>query len=169
MLEEEHRHTLKHAVITFIAALLGGFLAFYVVMDITLAKMFDPMRGVRRAEKMIQKQAREMQRLDNDIFMPASIPLHHSLINMVKENNAYKFIIDLNQLNNNDKNVEVTVNGDTINIKGVVDKTKGHKDMVIEFSQTFALGAPIIKDKVTKEEKGDKYIITVPIETEGED
>ncbi len=163
---EENKHTVKHAIITFIAALLGGFLAFYVVMDITLARMLDPMRGFKKAEKMIQKQAREMKRVDNDIFMPAPMPLHHSLINMVKENNAYKFIIDLKQLNNNDKNVDVTVNDDTVNIKGVVDKTKGNKDMVIEFSQTFALGAPIAKDKVTKEQKGDKYIITVPIETE---
>ncbi len=166
MLEEENRHTVKHAIITFIAALLGGFLAFYVVMDITLARMFDPMRGFKRAEKMIQKQAREMQRMDNDIFMPSPMPLHHSLINMVKEDNNYKFIIDLKQLNNNDKNVDVTIDGDTINIKGVVDKTKGHKDMIVEFSQTFALGAPIIKDKVTKEQKGEKYIITVPVEND---
>ncbi len=163
---EENRHTVRHAVITFIAALLGGFLAFYVIMDITLAKMFDPMRGFKKAEKMIQKQAREMKRLDNDIFMPAPMPLHHSLINMVKENNTYKFIIDLKQLNNNDKNVNVTVDGDTVNIKGVVDKTQGHKDMIIEFSQTFALGAPIIKDKITKKQEGDKYIITVPVEAE---
>ncbi len=166
---EEDRHTVKHAVITFIAALLGGFLAFYVVMDITLAKMFDPMRGFRRAEKMIQKQAREMQRIDNDIFMPSPMPLHHSIINMVKEKDQYKFIIDLKQLNNNDKNINVTAEGDTINIKGVMDKSENNKDMVIEFSQTFALGAPIDEDKIKKEVKGDKYIITVPIEEKNGD
>ena len=163
---EENKHTLKHAIITFIAALLGGFLAFYVVMDITLARMFDPMRGFKKAEKMIQKQAREMQRMDNDIFMPAPMPLHHSLITMVKEDNTYKFIVDLKQFNNNDKNIDVTINGDTINIKGVFDKSKGHKDTIVEFSQTFALGSTILKDKVTKEQKGDKYIITVPVESE---
>ena len=162
---EEKQHTFKHAVITFIAALLGGFLAFYVVMDITLARMFDPMAGVKRAEKMFKKQAREMQRIDNDVFMPARIPLHHSIINMVKEDNAYVFIIDLKQLNNNEKNVDVTINDEMVNIKGVMDKSEKHKDMIVEFSQTFALGAEINKDKVTKERKGDKYIITVPLET----
>ena len=41
--------------------------------------------------------------------------------------------------------------------------------MVIEFSQTFALGAPIDEDKIKKEVKGDKYIITVPIEEKNGD
>ena len=48
MLEEEHRHTLKHAVITFIAALLGGFLAFPEVLS-RFPCGFEPFKVARRA------------------------------------------------------------------------------------------------------------------------
>ena len=164
MLEEEKRQHFKHALCTFLAALIGGFLAFYVVMDITLARMLDPMRSIKRAEKMMMNQAREMKRLDNDIFTPSPMPLHHSIITMIKEDGAYKFIVDLKQLNNNEKNVEVIVNDDTVNIKGAVEKSKGRENSIVEFSQTFALGQKIETSKVTKERKGDKYIVTVPVE-----
>ena len=160
---EEKRQYFKHALCTFLAALIGGFLAFYVVMDITLARMLDPIRNIKRAEKAMMNQAREMKRLDNDIFMPSPMSLHHSIITMVKDDNAYKFIIDLKQLDNNEKNLEINVNDDTINIKGAVEKTKGRQNYIAEFSQTFALGDKINKSTVTRERKGDKYIITVPI------
>lgn len=166
MLEEEKKHYFRHALCTFLAALIGGFLAFYVVMDITLSRMLDPMRSIKRAEKMMMNQAREMKRLDNDVFMPAPMPLHHSIITMLRDDNMYKFVIDLKQLDNNEKNVEVTINDDTVNIKGAVEKMKGHENSIVEFSQTFALGQKIEKSKVTKERKGDKYIVIVPVEGE---
>ena len=163
--DNRNHHYFKHGLVTFLAALLGGFLAFYVVMDITLARMMDPMRSIKRAEKIMGQQIKDMRRIDNDIFTPTPMPLHHSIITMIKEDNAYKFIIDLKQLDNNDKNVNVTINDDTVNIKGFAEKKQRNENNIIEFSQTFALGEKIIQDKVTKERKGDKYIITVPTET----
>ncbi len=172
MYEEEqnkHHHYFKHGLITFLAALLGGFLAFYVVMDITLARMLDPMRGMKRAEKIMEKQMRNMQRVENDIFTPIPTPLHHSIINMVKDDNVYKFVVDLKQLDNKESNVDVAIDGDTITIKGKAEKINNRRTSTIDFSQTFALGTPIDKSKVTKERKGDKYIVTVPVETPDND
>ena len=164
MLEEERREHLKHAFVTFLAALIGGFLAFYVVMDITLARMLDPMRSFKKAEKMMQHQMRDMKRIDNDIFMPVPMPLHHSIITMHKEDDAYKFVVDLKQLNDNEKNIEVIADNDTLTIKGVAERNRGKNSMMIDFSQTFAFGEKILKDKITKKRDGDKYVITVPVE-----
>ena len=164
MLEEERREHFKHAFVTFLAALIGGFLAFYVVMDITLARMLDPMRSFKKAEKMMQHQMRDMKRIDNDIFMPVPMPLHHSIITMHKEDDVYKFVVDLKQLNNNEKNIEVTTDNDTLTIKGVAERNRGNNSMMIDFSQTFAFGEKILKDKITKKRDGDKYVITVPVE-----
>lgn len=167
--QNKHHHYFKHGLITFLAALLGGFLAFYVVIDITLARMLDPMRGIKHAEKMMERQLRDMQKLDNDIFAPIPMPLHHSIITMVKEDKVYKFIIDLKQLDNKENNVDVSVDSDTVTIKGNAEKTNNKKTSTINFSQTFSLGIPIDKTKITKERKGDKYIITIPIETSNND
>lgn len=172
MNEEEqnrHHHYFKHGLITFLAALLGGFLAFYVVIDITLARMLDPMRGMKRAEKIMEKQLKDMQKFDNDIFAPVPMPLHHSIITMVQEDDDYKFIIDLKQLDNKESNVDVNIDSDTVTIKGNAEKTNNKKTSTINFSQTFSLGIPIDKSKVTKERKGDKYIVTIPLENSNND
>ena len=171
MNEENNKqhHYFKHGLITFLAALLGGFLAFYVVIDITLARMLDPVRGMKRAEKMMERQLRDMQKFDNDIFAPIPMALHHSIITMVREDNNYKFIIDLKQLDNKESNVSVNINSDTVTIKGEAEKTNNKKTSTINFSQTFSLGIPLDKSKITKERKGDKYIITIPIEKNNND
>lgn len=165
MLEEEKKERFKHALTTFLAALIGGFLAFYVVMDITLSRMLNPMRGIKRAEKIMEQQMRDMRKIDNEVFSPIPMPLHHSIITMVKEDDGYKFVIDLKQLNNNEKNVEVNADNDTITIKGVAERNKGEQNMIIDFSQTFALDSKIYKDRITKKREGNKYIITVPTES----
>ena len=164
MLEEEKRERTRHALMTFLAALIGGFLAFYVVMDITLARMFNPMRGIKRAEKLMEQQMRDMRKIDNEVFSPVQMPLHHSIITMHKEDNEYKFVVDLKQLDNNEKNIEVVADDDTITIKGVAERNRGNQSMIIDFSQTFALGSKIYKDKITKKREGNKYVITVPVE-----
>ena len=163
MLEEEKRERVRHAFMTFLAALIGGFLAFYVVMDITLARMLDPMRGLKRAEKMMNNQLRDMRKIDNDVFSPVQMPLHHSIITMHKEDNGYKFVVDLKQLNNSEKNVEVLADNDTITIKGVAERNKGRHNMIIDFSQTFALDSKIDTTRIEKKRDGDKYVITVPV------
>lgn len=164
MLEEEKRERFKHGLCTFLAALIGGFLAFYVVMDITLARMLNPMYGIKRAEKMLQHQMRDIQKFDNEVFTPTPMPLHHSIITMLKEDNVYKFVVDLKQLDNNEKNIEVVADNDTITIKGVAERNRGNKNILIDFSQTFALDTKIYKDKITKKREGNKYIIMVPTE-----
>ena len=107
---------------------------------------------------------RDMRKIDNDVFTPSPMPLHHSIITMHKEDDAYKFVVDLKQLNNNEKNIEVVADNDTITIKGVAERIRGNHSMIIDFSQTFALDSKINKDKIVKKRDGSKYVITVPVE-----
>ena len=43
---------------------------------------------------------------------------------------------DLKQLNDNEKNIEVIADNDTLTIKGVAERNRGKNSMMIDFSQT---------------------------------
>ncbi|MCM1004658.1 MAG: Hsp20/alpha crystallin family protein [Candidatus Gastranaerophilales bacterium] len=167
MLENE---TTKHhwlrigaiALITFIVA----FIAFYCVMELMLHRMTDPMYNAKRIEKIMQKQEKSFQKIEDRMtkenpFEPTMRPM---LVNLVKENNEYKVIVDLKPLENNEKDVNVNIKDHIITVSGELDEKLFGSQKIINFSQSYYLDEDLEKDKITKEKKGDKYIITIPFE-----
>ena len=103
--------------------------------------------------------------MDNP-FEPRMRPM---IVNLVKELNEYKVIVDLHALDGNENDITINVKGDELTIKGQIDKKIKGTEKIINFTQTYYLEEALQADKITKERKGDKYIITIPFKTSTEE
>ena len=98
-MNEETRHQwLKIGaigIITFIAA----FLAFYILMEIILSRMADPVYNAKRVEKMIRHQQKDFKRIENKVLSdnPFEPRLRPMLVNLVKETNELTLNMDLDE------------------------------------------------------------------------
>jgi len=161
MLEETQHHWLKIALITFLTA----FLAFYLVMEIMIRRISSPVYEIQRIEKMMQKEAKGLENYENRMmdnpFEPKMRPM---LVNLVKENDEYKVIVDLKPFDGDEKGINVNVNDKVLSVTGELDKKYHGNERIINFTQSYYLDDNLLIDRMTKEKKGDKYIITIPYE-----
>ena len=166
MLNEE---TTKHhwlrigaiALITFIVA----FLAFYIVMEIMVHRLNDPVYQARRVEKALVKQERDFKRFaEKDMESPFIPKMRPMLVNLVKEPSEYKVIVDLIPLDGDEKAINVSVQGDELTISGQMDKKIRGTEKIINFTQTYYLDEKLEENKIIREKKGDKYIVTIPFQ-----
>lgn len=149
------------ALITFMAA----FLAFYIVMEIMIHRITDPIYQAKRIEKTIQKQDRNIERfIEKDMESPFVPKMRPMMVNLVKEPSEYKVIVDLIPLDGNEKNISINIQGDELTISGNMDKKIRGTEKIINFTQTYFLDEKLEESKITREKKGDKYIVTIPFE-----
>ena len=97
--------------------------------------------------------------LSENPFEPRLRPM---LVNLVKESEEYKVVVDLRPLDGNENAVNVEVNDKILTVNGEIEKVKHGNEKIIKFSQSYFLDEELDKDQITKEKKGDKYIITIP-------
>lgn len=166
MLEDERReHHWFRTIGVILATLLGTFLAFYFVADLTLSRMMSPEYQMKKMEKMIRNQERSIHKFEDRFlenpFEPKMAPM---LVNLVKESNEYKVIVDLKPLGGNEKNINVKLDKNIVTVSGEIDKKEFGNQNIINFSQAYYLDENLIADKITKEKHGNKYIITIPYE-----
>lgn len=164
MLEERPHHWLK-VIGVIIATFLGAFLAFYFAVDMTFNRMFNPDYQIRKMEKAIKHQERSFNKFE-DKFMdnPFEPKMSPMLVNLVREADEYKVIVDLKPLDGNEKNVNVKLNDNVVTVSGELGKIDRRGEKIMNFSQAFYLDEKVNADKITKERKGNKYIITLPFE-----
>ena len=150
MTEEEKKHYWLKAIGIIIATLIGAFLAFYLVADITFNRMLSPEYNIRRMEKMMRHQEKTFQKLDEKFMDHPFEPK----------------IVDLKQLGGDEKNVNLKIDDkdNVVTVFGEVEKTIKNNERILNFSQSFYLDDKIDKNNITKEKKGNKYIITIPFE-----
>lgn len=147
------------ALMTFIIA----FLAFYIVMEIMINRLNNPIYQIKRFEKNLAKQEHNIERfLEKDMESPFVPKMRPMMVNLVKEPNEYKIIIDLAPLNGDEKAINTSIQGDELIISGQIDKNFRGAEKIINFTQTYYLDEKIDESKIIKEKKGDKYIITMP-------
>ncbi len=167
MLEEEkHNHHWLKVIGVILATFLGAFLAFYFAVDLTFNRMMNPDYQIKKMEKMMKHQEKRMHKFEDRVmqdnpFEPRMAPM---LVNLVKESDEYKVIVDLKPLGGNEKNVNVKLNENIVTVSGEVEKNDRHGEKIMNFSQSFYLDEKLNADKMTKVRKGDKYIITIPFE-----
>ena len=94
-------------------------------------------------------------------FVPKMSPM---LVNLVKEPNEYKVIVDLKSLGDDEKNVDVKLDNNMVTISGDMQKKELKGEKIMNFSQSFYLDEKLIPNKIIKERKGNKYIVTIPFE-----
>ena len=173
MLEETKHHWLRICAIALIS-FIAAFLAFYIVMEIMINRISSPAYQVKRIEKAIEKQDREFERfIDKRMENPFEPKMRPMMVNLVKEPNEYKVIIDLNQLDDNEDAINISIQNDELTIKGELDKKIHGAEKIIKFTQTYYLDEKVQENDIRKERKGNKYIVTIPflnkIQNENED
>ena len=160
MLEENKHHLLK-VIGVIIATFLGAFLAFYLAVDLTLNRMFNPEYQIRKMEKTMNNIQKFDEKMIESPFVPKMSPM---LVNLVKEPNEYKIIVDLKSLGDDEKNVDVKLDNNMVTISGDMQKKELKGEKIMNFSQSFYLDEKLIPNKIIKERKGNKYIVTIPFE-----
>ena len=164
--ESKKHHWLRIAAIA-LMTFITAFLAFYIVMEIMLNRIADPAYNAKRLEKMIQHQQREFHKLENKMLSenPFEPRLRPMLVNLVKEANEYKVVVDLRPLDGNEKAINVQLDGKVLTVSGELDKKSHGNEKIINFAQSYYLDQELDLDKITREKKGDKYyIITIPFD-----
>ena len=160
MLEENKHHLLK-VIGVIIATFLGAFLAFYFAVDLTLNRMFNPEYQIRKMERTMNNIQKFDEKMMESPFVPKMSPM---LVNLVKEPNEYKVIVDLKSLGDDEKNVDVKLDNNMVTISGDMQKKELKGEKIMNFSQSFYLDEKLIPNKIVKERKGNKYIVTIPFE-----
>lgn len=163
MLNEEKKHVWLKITGIIAMSFIAAFLAFYCALALMIHKITDPMYHARQMEKMMIKQEKNFKRMEAKMsenpFEPKMRPM---LVNLVTENNEYKIIVDLKPLNGNENAVNVKLDNNMVTISGETDKKTIGGEKILNFSQSYYLDEKIDSTKISKEKKGNKYIITIP-------
>lgn len=167
---------LKHVLIGLLV-FLGAFAAFYVVSDWHFKRMMNPMIQMQRMDRALMQQEHLFDKMEHKALqrqqwidkkalrMQEKIDKKDAQIFHIEKNeNAYKIIIDLRPFDNNEKNVEIKTQGNTLIINAAGEKNTHHKQEIVKYSQMYAFGDDADLDEITKIKDGDKYIITIPID-----
>ncbi len=158
---EENKHHLLKVVGVILATFLGAFLAFYLAVDLTLNRMLNPEYQIKKLEKTMHKIEKFDDKMMENPFVPKMSPM---LVNLVKEASEYKIIVDLKPLGDDEKNVDVSLKDNVITVSGDMQQKELRGEKIMNFSQAFYLDEKLISNKISKEKKGNKYIITIPFE-----
>ncbi len=164
MEENQNKSWLKILVIVILGFVMI-FAAFYIAVTIALHQMLDPVYNSKRIEKLLKQQEKNFEQFEFELgehpFLPKTRPM---LVNLVKENDEYKIIVDLKPLEGNENDVSVKIKDNVISVHGELNNRTNNGEKILNFSQSYYLDEKLITDKMTKEKKGDKYIITIPFE-----
>ena len=144
---------------------LGAYCAFYVVSDWHFKRMImPPVAKMDRAFKREMRDFDKMLKFEHGMAKQISHVIH-----LEQDNDAYRIMIDLRAFDNNENNVKIDTNGNTLTINGQSIKKTKRQEQISEFQQSYLFGDNVNLREMTKETKGNYYIITIPISTEIED
>ena len=158
-------HPLMKTLMVGLLIFLGAFCAFYTVADWHMKSLLGPAFGPRpfadRMERMIQKDMRTMDYMmrENRRFSKRAAQVIH----LEQTKDAYKVIIDLRAFDNNENNLQTSVNGKILTINGRTIRKSKHNEQISEFQQNYLFGDNVRLKDLTKETDGNYYIITIPI------
>ena len=111
MIEETTKHHWLRIGAIVIMTFIIAFLAFYIVMEIMINRIANPYYQAKQMEKVLIKQEQNMNKFYeqemNNPFVPKMRP---TIVNLVKEPNEYKVIVDLTALDGNENAVSFTIN-----------------------------------------------------------
>ncbi len=171
------KHPALRHVLTGLLVFLGAFLAFYVVADWHFKRMLDPSFYMRRMDKAVMQRERNFDKMERRAIKQQewldkkAMKMQHKMaqhsaqfIHVEKVDDAYKIIIDLRPFDNDEKNVEVRTDGNTVIINAAGERSNRRGQEIVKYSQAFGFGENIDSSAITKVREGDKYIITIPLE-----
>ena len=162
-------HVMRH-IITGLLVFLGAFMAFYTLGDLYMKTMFNPMHQMhQQMNKMDREFMREQQRMNRDISrnfdsMNKMSLAENNVVNLRQSDDNYQIMIDLKPFDNNEKNVNITVSGQTLTINGAGISSSKHGEKMVKFSQSYMFGKNVKLSNLTKRQEGNLLVVTIPIE-----
>lgn len=168
-MDEDNKKWLKvlgYIVLGFVIA----YISFYAAVIFALHRFFSPDINTqdlsKNFDKMIQKQEKEFRTLEKALgenpFEPKIRPM---LVNLVKENGKYLIIVDLKQIDGDENGIDIKIKNNIISVKGEFKENSNHGERILDFSQSYYVDEKLDTANLTKEKKGDKYIITIPFKS----
>ncbi len=160
------KHPALRHILTGLLIFLGSFAAFYVVSDWHFKRMTDPIFQMRRMDRALMRQEQRFDKMARkELQRQYKMEKHTAqFVHVEKNDDTYKIIIDLRPFDNNEKNVEVRTEGNTVIINAAGEKNTRSKHEIMKYSQAFAFGEDIDTNNITKVREGSNYIITVPFD-----
>lgn len=155
------RHPWLAHLLTALSVLIGAFLAFYVVTDWHYKRLLDPVHQMKKMERMMMKEDRAMHKmLKRDFRTERNL---ESYIQLDEAPDSYIVTVNLRPFNNDEENVSISTDNNVLTINASNEKNKKNSSRVLSVSQSYAFPNNVNFDRISKERRGDKYIITVPV------
>ena len=161
-------HSILKAIACGILIFLGAFCAFYTVADWHFKRMMHmammpptPLAVDKMIKNDMKNFDKELKRNEDFIFKQRN---NVNVIHLEQNDDNYKVIIDLRAFDNNDKNVQVTVNGNILTIAGRTIKQSKNHEQISEFQQNYMFGENVRLSDLEKKTEGNYYIIKIPID-----
>jgi len=144
---------LKYSLIV-IAVFLGIFTATYIVVDMNMHRLgYMPfIVTMEQAQKMFDKEAG---------FIEKNSP---TPVKIEQKENGIVVTVDLKHFDNDENNVNITIEDNGIKIDGKVKKENKGEIKESSFVQSVMFPNKFDKEKVTKTKKGKRLIINLPFE-----
>lgn len=174
-------HCWKKCLAMVVAAFLGGFLAFYFVIDQTMQRMhhhymFNPHKYEQQMMKDMEKMYHQDMKAFDDMFKkPHKMKLKRHNLDMpffmmdsVKikteyDDNKFNIIVGLKPFDGDENRVNYNVDGRKLTVFGSSQVKEKGFEQDVAFSQDYILPKNADVDNISKEKDGNKLIISVPI------
>ena len=158
------KHPVWKHILHALMCLLGAFLAFYFVTDWYFKSMLDPVHQMRRIDKAMERSDRQMEKNFKRAYVKGQQLEDRAsrLIRLEETDKGYRVLVDLVPLNDSEKNVDVKTNGNVLTVRAAKISGFGDKKSLVEFTQSYMFDDDVDLNKITKERKGDYYIISIP-------
>lgn len=169
------KHPALRHILSGLLIFLGAFMASYLISDWHFKRMYDPVYQMGRMDKAIMNRERSFDKMENRAFkqqakMERNMFKHEQKMmknasqfaHVEKNDDAYKIVIDLRPFDNDEKNVEIRTQGNTLIIDAAGERNSRRGEEIVKYSQAFAFSENIDADEITKVREGHNYIITVP-------
>ena len=152
---------------------LGSFCASYVLNDWHYKRIASA-ADFKSIEREMMRQERDMLKQHDNFKRNFNKSMERNFKrNMIQTPNfmqvermkdAYKINIDLTPFDNNEKNVEVKIEGNAVVINAAGERNSKHGHEIVRYNQTIGFGEDIKSKDITKVREGNNYIITVPFD-----
>lgn len=160
------KHPICKSIFIALLVFFGAFAAFYVVTDWHFKRMLDPSVQMRKVEKMMMNDERQMDKMINRQFKHEKMSQKdiQKYIKVEKTPQNYRIVVDLRHFDNDEKNVEVNTNGNSLMVTAVGEHNKHGHNEIVRISQSFSFDDDTDLSKITKIREGNDYVIVVPLD-----
>ncbi len=160
------RHPLMKYMFVSLLIFLGAFAAFYVVTDWHFKRMMDPAYQMRRMDKMIRSNVDYMGKMAERQVQKGERMMmkDESYVRLEKTDKNYKIIVDLRPFDDDEKNVEVTANGNMLTITAAGSSSRHGREKILKITQNYMFDDDINLANMTKVREGKDLIIYIPTE-----